>query len=84
MPRQRLQRTGPNTDIFKQEALGQGKTEPCLVFPARAEQTSRVQAPTERRDGPGPQIGASLALLSLRSGISSGCFNEESRSGMMV
>lgn len=47
-------------------------------------QTSRVQAPVERRDGPGPQMRLSLALLSLQSGTRSRCFNEESRSGMMV
>lgn len=33
MPQQRLQRTSPNMDILKWKALGQGETEPCLMFP---------------------------------------------------
>ena len=36
MPQQRLQHTGPNTDILEREALGQGNTLPRVPFPCGA------------------------------------------------
>lgn len=66
---QRLWQSSPNTDVLEWEALGQGKTERCLVFPARAEQTSHFKAPVESRDGPGAWMGVSVTLL--RSGLGS-------------